>query len=147
MARLIVGFDPSRAQAALLDLRNGLGPGVEWRVLNLQQNPNGVEPTRPETGEGQNVEEPGLLQRLAGWFGKDGDRAEEGHERRAGDSQPAGELALSEEELEYLRHAPARAGTVVLVTAPDGQEATVRMWSVRHGGFSLAPELPDAGQS
>ena len=144
MTRIIVGFDPSRGQAAIAELRNGLGPGIEWRVLNLQQNPNGVQPMRPTGGEEPQDESPNLIQRLAGLFGK-GDEEQTGP-RVASPEPPSSDspLDLSEEELDYLRRAPARAGTVIVVTAPAGEEATIRTWSMRHGGFSLAPaQAPD----
>jgi len=146
MMRMIVGFDPSRAQPALEELSQGLGPGVEWRVLDLHQNPNGVEPTRPEAEEQQTEPEGNLLQRLTGWLGGDKhDDKENKHEQQpAGGWAAAGGAAghgleLSEEELDYLRRAPTRAGTVILITAPAGEETAVRLWSMRHGGFSLAP--------
>lgn len=144
MTRIIVGFDPSRGQAAIAELRNGLGRGVEWRVLNLQQNPNGVQPMRPTANEEQPDESPNLIQKLAGLFDKD-DKEETGP--RVDSPVPPSSnspLDLSEEELEYLRRAPARAATVIVVTAPDGEDTAVRTWSMRHGGFSLAPaQAPD----
>lgn len=139
MTRLIVGFDPSKAQAAIAELRDGLGTGIEWRVLNLDQNPHGVQPVRPTGDEEQHDESPNLLERLTGWLGG-GDESEAGP--RVGSPEPPrilGPLDLSEEELAYLRRAPARAGTVILVMAPDSEDTTVRMWSMRHGGFSLEP--------
>ena len=143
MARMVVGFDPSRAQAAITELQSGLGPGVEWRVLTVHQNPNGVQPMRPtpdeERGEEQHEDSPGLIERLAGWFGKD----DEGESApRVGSPEPPrsdSPLDLTEEELEYMRRAPARAASVILLTAPDAEEAAVRLWSMRHGGFSLSP--------
>lgn len=143
MARMVVGFDPSRAQAAITELQSGLGPGVEWRVLTLHQNPNGVQPMRPtpdeERGEEQHEDSPGLIERLAGLFGK-GDEQHAGP--RVGSPEPPSSdspLDLTEEELEYLRRAPARAASVILLTAPDVDAAAVRLWSMRHGGFSLSP--------
>jgi hypothetical protein len=136
MTRMIVGFDPSKAQSALAELRSELAPGVEWRVLNLDQNPNGVEPLRTPIDE----EHPGMVakvfHRLAVWLGRTN-----GHEQIAAGGQlpENNSLELSEAELDYLRHAPARSGTVILVTAPDLHAAEVRMWSLRHGGFDLAP--------
>lgn len=147
MARMIIGFDPSRAQPALDELGQGLGPGVEWRVLGFHQNPNGVEPTRAQVVEEEHEHEhdSNLLQRLAGWLG--GDKESEGAAgARHSGQQPVGAvvpgsdaLALSEEELAYLRAAPARVGTVVLITAPEAEASAVRLWSMRHGGFSLSP--------
>ena len=141
MMRMIVGFDPSRAQPALGELSQGqgLGPGVEWRVLDLHQNPNGVQPMRPTAGEEPHEESPNLLQRLAGLFGKDDDQAAE---PRVGSPEPPSSntpLDLTEEELAYLRRTPMRAGTVVLITAPESEASAVRLWSMRHGGFSLEP--------
>jgi hypothetical protein len=145
--RMMRMFDPSRAQPALEELGQGLGPGVEWRVLDLHQNPNGVQPMRPTPSEEQGGESPqegspNLLQRLTGLFGKDD---EEGTGPRVGSIEPPSSdspLDLTEDELAYLRAAPTRAGTVILITAPAGEETTVRLWSMRHGGFSLAP-TPD----
>jgi hypothetical protein len=141
MMRMIVGFDPSKAQPAIGELRQGLGPGVEWRVLNLDQNPNGVEPTRSQADEEHQEQEGNLLQRLADWLGGDKDSAPEQVQQPVGSMATGGgsALELSEEELTYLRRAPARAGTVILITAPESEASTVRLWSMRHGGFSLSP--------
>lgn len=153
MTRMIVGFDPSRAQPALEELGRGLGPGVEWRVLDLHQNPNGVEPMRAQTVEEEHEHEhdSNLLQRLAGWLGggKENEDARQAGEHPDDGATPSrGSLELSEEELAYLRAAPARAGTVVLITAPEAEAAAVRLWSMRHGGFSLAPvATPDTETS
>jgi hypothetical protein len=145
MIRMIVGFDPSKAQPAIGELRDGLGPGVEWRVLNLDQNPNGVEPLRPQASAEEHDHAGNLLQRLASWLGGDKDDAPEHAQQPAGSMAPGGSgLELSEEELAYLRAAPARAGTVILVTAPEGEATAVRLWAMRHGGFSLSPAIaPD----
>lgn len=148
MMRMIVGFDPSQAQAAIAELRDELAPGVEWRVLNLGQNPNGVEPSRAlAAGEGT-AAAANLFQRLAGWLGR-GNAQTRRQERKPLDGQlPENDaLALTDEELAYLRHAPARRGTVLLVTAPDLHAAEVRMWALRHGGFDLAPVPAGAHQA
>lgn len=143
MTRMVVGFDPAQAQTAITELQSGLGSGVEWRVLTLHQNPNGVQPMRPtpdeQHGEEQHGDSPNLIERLTGWIGKDD---EEEAAARVGSPEPPSSdspLDLTEEELEYLRRAPARAGTVILLIAPDAEEAAVRLWSMRHGGFSLSP--------
>jgi hypothetical protein len=145
---MIVGFDPSKAQAALAELRDELAPGVEWRVLNLDQNPNGVEPTRAELKEDHHGVAANLFHRLAGWLGRANDGARR-QERKPVTSQLAENktLELTETELAYLRHAPARAGTVVLVSAPDLHASTVRMWSLRHSGFDLSPVPEGAAQT
>ena len=143
--RMIVGFDPSRAQAAIAELNTELAPGVEWRVLNLDQNPNGVEPARAQVDEDRHGLAANLFHRLAGWLGKTNDGAR--RQERKPLAQPLPEnktLALTEEELAYLRRAPARAGTVILVTALDLHASTVRLWSLRHGGFDLSPLPADA---
>lgn len=145
MVRMIVGFDPSRAQPAISELHDGLGQGIEWRVLTLHQNPNGAEPMRPQVEEEEHDEDGNLLQRLAGWLGGDKDHTP-GQEQPADRTTPLGgdALELSEEELDYLRAAPARAGTVILITAPESEASAVRLWSMRHGGFNLSPALaPD----
>jgi hypothetical protein len=143
MMRMIVGFDPSKAQAAIAELRAELAPGVQWRVLNLDQNPNGVEPARAEAKEEHHGLAANLFHRLAGWFGKANDQTRRQERKPLDASTPASPetaaLELTEAELVYLRHAPARAGTVILVTAPDLHASAVRMWSLRHGGFDLAP--------
>ena len=145
MTRMIVGFDPSKAQGAIAELSTGLGPGVEWRVLNLDQNPNGVEPERTAaTDEDEHDEGGGLLHRLAGWLGKAGEQTQRQERKPIRETTPAAlstegsGLELSEEELAYLRRSPARAATVILVTSPGSQDANLRMWMVRHGGFNLA---------
>lgn len=138
--RMIVGFDPSRAQAALAELRDELAPGVEWRVLNLQQNPNGAEPARAELDQEHHGFAANLFHRLAGWLGRADGGARRQERKPLGSPLPENQsLELTDDELAYLRHAPARAGTVVLVAAPDLHAATVRMWSLRHGGFDLSP--------
>jgi hypothetical protein len=140
MMRMIVGFDPSKAQAAIAELRNELAPGVQWRVLNLDQNPNGVEPARPQDKREHHGFAAGLFNSLAAWLGKGSGRASRRERKPVNSQLPQNEsLELSAEELAYLRHAPARAGTVLLVTAPDVHASTVRMWSMRHGGFDLSP--------
>jgi hypothetical protein len=143
MTRMVVGFDPGQAQVAISELQSGLGPGIEWRVLTVHQNPNGVQPMRPtpdeESGAEPHDESPNLLQRLAGLFGKD-DEGESGP--RVGSPEPPrsdSPLDLTAEELEYLRRAPARAASVILLTAPDTEEEALRAWAIRHGGFSLSP--------
>ncbi len=145
MTRMILGFDPSKAQGAIAELSAGLGPGVEWRVLTLDQNPNGAEPMRPAaTNEHEHEEGGGLLQRLAGWLGKAGEQSQHQERKPINAATPAAPstegsgLELSEEELAYLRRAPTRAATVILVTSPGSQDANLRMWMVRHGGFNLA---------
>jgi hypothetical protein len=140
MMRMIVGFDPSKAQAAIADLRAELAPGVQWRVLNLDQNPNGVEPARAQAQEEHHGLAANLFHRLAAWLGRANDKA--GRQERkpvAGAIAETSALELTDAELAYLRHAPARAGTVLLVTAPELHGSTVRMWSLRHGGFDLSP--------
>ncbi len=143
--RMIVGFDPSKAQAAIAELRDELAPGVEWRVLNLDQNPNGVEPSRSQpNGESQGGA-PNLLQRLAGWLGKANEQTRRQERKPLGGQLPENDaLALTPEELAYLRHAPARSGTVLLVTAPDLHATEVRLWALRYSGFDLAPAAADA---
>ena len=143
MARMVVGFDPGQAQVAITELQSGLGPGVEWRVLTLHQNPNGVQPMRPTPGEeqweDQHEDSPGLIERLAGLFGK-GDEQHTGP--RVGSPEPPSSdspLDLTEDELEYLRRAPARAASVIILTAPAAEETALRAWAMRHGGFSLSP--------
>ena len=148
MMRMIVGFDPSKAQAAIAELRDELAPGVEWRVLNLDQNPNGVEPLQGQAnGEGHGGAG-GLLQRLAGWLGMVNEQTRRQERKPLNGQLPENNaLALTPEELDYLRHAPARSGTVLLVTAPDLHAAEVRMWALRHGGFDLAPVAAGAKQA
>lgn len=138
--RMIVGFDPSKAQAAIAELREELAPGVEWRVLNLDQNPNGVEPSRGEPDGASHAGAANLLQRLTGWLGKTGQQTRR-QERKplSGQLPESNSLALTPEELAYLRHAPARSGTVILVTVSDLHASEVRLWALRHGGFDLAP--------
>jgi hypothetical protein len=75
MMRMIVGFDPSKAQAAIAELRNELAPGVQWRVLNLDQNPHGVEPARPQDKREHHGFAAGLFHSLAAWLGKGSGRA------------------------------------------------------------------------
>lgn len=145
--RMIVGFDPSKAHAAIAELREELAPGVEWCVLNLGQNPNGAEPSRSlAAGEGTGAAA-NLLQRLVGWLGK-GSAQPRRQERKplSGQLPENDALELTDEELAYLRHAPARSGTVLLVTAPDLHAIEVRMWALRHGGFDLAPVPAGAQQ-
>jgi hypothetical protein len=147
MMRMIVGFDPSKAQAAIAELRDELAPGVEWRVLNLDQNPNGVEPLRGQAnGEGHGGAN--LLQRLAGWLGMANEQTRRQERKPLSGELPENKsLELSSDELAYLRHAPARSGTVLLVTAPDLHASEVRMWALRHGGFDLAPAAAGVQQS
>ncbi len=150
MLRMIIGFDPSKAQLAIGELRRGIAPDVDWRVLNLEQNPNGVEPARTTAAEEDTSVN--LLERVIGWFGKDSEEQVEG-DQPSTEEEPhalAGRgsiLNLSEEELEYLRHAPARVGTVIVISAPDSQATAVRQWSLRHSGFSLAPQTDIAANS
>ena len=113
-------------------------------MLDLHQNPNGVEPARAQTAaeEHEHEHDSNLLQRLAGWLGggKENEDARQPGQGPADGAAPSlNALDLSEEELAYLRAAPARVGTVVLITAPEAEASTVRLWSMRHGGFSLAP--------
>ncbi len=70
MMRMIVGFDPTKAQAAIAELRDELAPGVEWRVLNFDQNPNGVEPSRGQEKAEDHGLAANLFHRLTGWLGK-----------------------------------------------------------------------------
>jgi hypothetical protein len=136
MMRMIVGFDPSKAQAAIAELRDDPVPGVEWRVLNFDQNPNCVEPGRAQINGEHHGFAANLFHRMAGWLGKTKEQAPKPVSSKLPESKS---LELSEEELAYLRHAPSRSGTVILVTAPDLHASEVRMWSLRHGGFDLAP--------
>jgi hypothetical protein len=148
MMRMIVGFDPSQAQAAIAELRDELAPGVEWRVLNLDQNPNGVEPLRGQANGEDHGGAGGLLQRLAGWLGRANEQTRRQERKPLSGELPENKsLELSSDELAYLRHAPARSGTVLLVTAPDLHASEVRMWALRHGGFDLAPAAAGAQQS
>jgi hypothetical protein len=140
MMRMIVGFDPSKAQAAIAELRAELAPGVEWRVLNLDQNPNGVEPLRGQGNGEDNGGAAGLFQRVAGWLGIANEKTRRQERKPLSGQLPENNaLALTPEELAYLRHAPARSGTVLLVTAPDLHASEARMWALRHGGFDLGP--------
>lgn len=147
MMRIVVGFDPSKAQAAIAELREELAPGVEWRVLNLGQNPNGAAPSRSlAAGEGTGAAA-NLLQRLVGWLGKGSAQSRRQERKPLSGQLPENDaLELTDEELAYLRHAPARSGTVLLVTAPDLHATEVRMWALRHGGFDLAPAPAGAQQ-
>ena len=154
MTRMIVGFDPSKAQGAIAELRDAQVAGVEWRVPTLDQNPNGVEPARPTPGDGEPPSSAGaeegqtLLQRLGGWLSKTGEQAQPAERKPIDLPAPSGNpLELSEEELTYLRRSPAREATVIVVTAPGSQDASLRMWMVRHGGFNMAHTPVGADQA
>jgi hypothetical protein len=137
---MIIGLDPSRAPAALADLRSTLPPGAEWRVLTLHQNPNGADPVRPTPSAEHHGLAASLFHRLAGLLGRaqPPKTSQEGGPRRPLPVVPEG-LELSEAELNALRHSPNRAATAVLVVTPEATAQSVRQWSVRHGGFDLSP--------
>jgi hypothetical protein len=148
---MIIGLDPSRAPAALAELRSTLPPGTQWRVLTLHQNPNGADPVRPTPSEEHHGFAANLFHRLAGLLGKaQGPKtAHAGGPRQpipSSTPDPALSLELSGAELDALRHSPNRAATAVLVVAPDTLAPSVRQWSTRHGGFDLSPAAaPAAG--
>ena len=100
MMRMIVGFDPSKAQGAIAELQQELAPGVKWRVLNSDQNPNGVEPARAQIDEEHHGVAANLFHRLAAWLSNANNQA---HNPSGGELAESDSLALSEEELAYLR--------------------------------------------
>lgn len=139
MARMLVGFDPTRAQAAIIDLRTLEPSGVTWHVLNFMNNVNGAAPDEAATATSAAdaaEAEPGLWQRLTGWLHQGG---EESAENRFETAQPRLPEELTAEEIETLRTSANRAGMVMLIIAPAEQEPEVRKLLVRHGAFSLEP--------
>src|SRR4051794_22645495 len=105
MMRMIVGFDPSKAQPAIAELRDELAPGVEWRVLNFDQNPIGVEPRRAHMNGEHHGLAANLFHRLAAWLGKANKQAR-GQARKpvSGQLPESKSLELRAEELAHLRH-------------------------------------------
>jgi hypothetical protein len=142
---MIIGLDPSRAPAALAELRSMLPPEAQWRVLTLHQNPNGADPMRPSPSEEHHGFAANLFHRLAGLLGQaTGAKAPASTGPRRPLASSSAELELSEAELAALRQTPNRDATAVLLALPDSLAPGVRQWSVRHGGFDLAPAMAQA---